>query len=148
MKNVIKAITLLLVFVMMVSVLGACGEQKSETVTNVKITITAGDTVILKDVDVAVAADEPTVMLAFQQAMDDDDEFPDVKFNEDDEGNLIDVLDIGEFVDTAENYWEFRLNDKKFAETKGRAATTKIKEGDQIFFEYDAAAKALIDNAE
>jgi len=148
MKKIIKMTSILVCALMLLVIFASCGQETSSVTTNVKITITAGDTVILKDVDVAVASDEPTVMQAFQQAMDDDNEFPDVRFDEDDEGNPVSVLDIGEFVDTADSYWEFRLNDKKFSETKGRASTTKIREGDRIYFEYDPEAKALIDNAE
>ena len=147
MKKAFKMIALFTAVVLALGVFASCGAAKSDVVTNVKMTVTAGDTVILKDVDVAVYADEPTVLLAFQQAMDDDNDFPEVVFTEDDEGNPVDVKDIGEFVDGTENFWEFRLNDKKFTETKGRASTTSIKEGDAIYFEYDASAKAVIDGS-
>ena len=140
MKKIVKALAICIFAAILLGALVSCGEENSGATTNVKITITAGDTVILKDVDVAVVSDEPTVLLAFQQAMDDDNEFPDVVFEEDDEGNLLGIKDIGEFKDSTEKYWEFRVNDKTFSEMKGRASDYKIKEGDQTFFEYGAAA--------
>ena len=137
MRRTVKLIVLAVAVVMIISVLASCGAKASGKTTNVTITITAGDTVILKDTPVAVVSDEPTVLLAFQQAMDDDNDFPNVVFAEDADGNPVDVQDIGEFVDTAEKFWEFRLNNQPLG-SAGKAASCKIREGDAIYFEYGA----------
>ena len=140
MKKTLKTLALCMVAVMLLAVLASCGAEKvSENAVTVNVKITAGDTVIFDD-EVFVNSDEPTVMKAFQQAMDDDNEFPEVVF--DDAENPMDVKNVGEFVDTPEKYWEFRVNDIAFSDIKGRAGVYAISEGDQIFWEYGAAAEA------
>ena len=140
MKKFVKIAAVVLAVVMACAVLASCGAKASGKTTNVTISVVAGDTVILKDAPVAVVSDEPTVLLAFQQAMDDDNDFPEVVFVEDEEGNLLDVKDVGEFVDTAEKYWQFRVNDLSFSDIRGRASSYTIREGDAIYFEYGAEA--------
>ena len=51
------------------------------------------------------------------------------------------VENIGDYVDSAEKFWEFRVNDIPFSEIKGAAGVYAIKEGDQIFWEYGVAAE-------
>ena len=50
------------------------------------------------------------------------------------------VLDIASFLDTADKYWEFRVNNISFENTKGKPGEYSIKDGDRIYFEYGAAA--------
>ena len=139
MKKTLKTLAICMVAVMLLAVLASCGAEKvSENAVTVNVKITAGDTVIFDD-EVFVNSDEPTVMKAFQQAMDDDNEFPEVVF--DDAENPMNVKDVGEFVDTPAKYWEFRVNDIAFADIKGQAGVYAISEGDQIFWEYGAAAE-------
>ena len=140
MKKLIKALIVCLAVSVLCCAFASCGAGKSGTVTNVKLTVKAGDTIILNDVDVAVTGDDPTVMSAFRQAMDDDDGFPEVRFDNDEDPTT--VLDIGEFHDSTEKYWEFRVNDKSFSDIKGRANAYSVKEGDRIYFEYGASSTA------
>ena len=140
MKKTARVLALAIATVLTIAVFASCGAQSSGKITNVTMTITAGDTVILDHVPVAVDSDEPTVLLAFQQAADDDNDFPEVGYNTDDDGNILDVTDIGEYVDSADRYWQFRVNDLSFDEIRGRASTYTIKEGDAIYFEYGASA--------
>lgn len=136
MKKTLKTLVFCIVAVMLIATFASCGAEKvSENAVTVNVKISAGGTVIFDD-EVFVNSDEPTVMKAFQQAMDNDNEFPEVVFDYDDEGNPVSVLTIGEFVDSAEKFWEFRVNDIAFADIKGRASVYAIEEGDQIFWEY------------
>ena len=142
MKKILKSLVICMVAVMLLAALASCGAEKvSENAVTVNVKIAAGGTVIFDD-EVFVNSDEPTVMKAFQQAMDDDNEFPEVVFDYDDEGNPVSVLTIGEFADSAEKYWEFRVNDIAFADIKGRANGYAINDGDQIFWEYGVVEEA------
>ena len=139
MKKLTKITVLFVCAALLIAVFAACGAEESGTVTNVKLSVKAGDTVILNEVDVAVKGDAPTVMDAFRQAMDDDDAFPNVVFQEDENGDPVRVLDVGEFVDTAEKFWEFKVNDLSFNDIKKQASVYEVKEGDRIYFEYGAS---------
>lgn len=136
MKKTFKIFAICMVAVMLLAALASCGAEKvSENAVTVNIKISAGDTVIFDD-EVFVNSDEPTVIKAFQQAMDDDNEFPEVEFEYDDEGNPVRVLNVGEFVDSIDKFWEFRVNDIAFADIKGQPNVYAIEEGDKIFWEY------------
>lgn len=138
MKKTIRTLVICMAAVMLLAMFASCGAEKvSENAVTVNVKITAGDTVIFDD-EVFVNSDEPTVMKAFQQAMDDDNEFPVVVFDNDE--NPMHVKDIGDFVD-GDKFWEFRVNDIPFSEIKGAAGVYAIKEGDQIFWEYGVAAE-------
>ena len=129
------------VFVLLLTVT-SCGtkERDASSITNVKLSVMAGDTVILNDVDVAVKGDSPTVIDAIRQAFEEDDGLPEIRFDRKDDP--LTVLDIGEFLDNAERFWEFRLNDTPFSKTKGMAGNCRISEGDRIYFEYSTIAES------
>lgn len=137
MKKTIRILVLCMAAVMFVTSFASCGAKTSENAVTVSIKISAGDTVIFDD-EVTVNSDEPTVMQAFQQAMDDDNDFPIVVF--DDEENPMTVYDVGEFKDSTEKFWEFRVNDIAFSDIKGQAGVYSIKEGDKIYWEYGAGS--------
>ncbi len=124
--------TLSAVFLLLVS----CGEtrQPEEAGITVRMSVTAEGTVILNDVEVTVTDEHPTVMDAFRKAVSDDDGFPDVRYDNDD--HPMSVLDVASFLENSEKMWMFRVNNKTFDSTKGRAGNYGIKDGDRIYFEY------------
>ncbi len=138
MNRAVKLTAAFLSVLLLVCMVASCGQNASGKVTNVRMTVTADDTIILYDVPVAVVGEEPTVMDAFLQAVKDDDGFPPVRYDDDKEPSA--VLDIAGFLDTPDKYWEFRVNDRSFTQIRGRANAYSIKEGDRIYFEYGAAA--------
>lgn len=143
MKNTLRVVVLCLVAVMMLSVFAACANKNSGEAVTVTVKISAEGSVIFDD-EVVVYAEEPTVMDAFRQAMDDDDEFPMVVFNDD--ANPMHVKNIGDYVDTPEKFWEFRVNDIPFADIRGAAGSYSIKEGDVIYWEYGVVVEDTADS--
>ena len=129
---------ILFVFSFLLLSLAACGNigPDREGIT-VRMTITAGDTIILNDVEIRVKAYQPTVIGAVQEAIDEDDGFPKVRF--DDAERPMTVLDIGPFLDTPDKYWEFRVNDKSFSQMSGKAGDYSLNDGDRVYYEYGAA---------
>lgn len=142
MKNTLRVLVLCLAVVMMLSVFAACAKKNSENAVTVTVKISAEGSVIFDD-EVVVYSDEPTVMDAFRQAMDDDDEFPMVVFDNDEDP--LHVKNIGDYVDSTEKFWEFRVNDIPFADIKGAAGAYLIKEGDVIYYEYGVVVEDTAD---
>ena len=135
-----KRLIAILVSVMLLAVSSCSEKHEDGPAVTVRMSITAGETIILNDVPVTVRGQDPTVIDAVLQAIEDDDGFPPVRFDEKNDPQS--VLDIASFRDGSQSFWEFRVNDKSFEETKGRAGNYRIKDGDRIFYEYHMPSDA------
>ncbi len=132
-----RIIAVVLSLMLIACMFAACGSTASENFVTVTVNFEAdGEQFYSKEV--TVNADEPTVLMAVQQIMDEND---DITIVLDDEVEPTTILDVNDYVDSADAFWEFKLNDDDYVDTKGRASTNAIKDGDVITWGYTVDAE-------
>ena len=126
-----KIISLVLSLMLVACVFAACGNsQSSENAVNVTVNFEAeGGQFYSKEV--TVYADEPTVLLAVQYLMDEND---DITIVLDDEAEPMTILDVNDYTD-GEKFWDFKINDGEYGD-EGRASIATVREGDVITWAY------------
>ncbi len=126
-----KIISLVLSLMLITCVLAACGNtQTSENAVTVTVNFEAeGSQFYTKEV--TVYADEPTVLMAVQNLMDEND---DITIVLDDEAEPMTILDVNDYTD-GEKFWDFKIDDGEFGD-EGRASIAGIREGDVITWAY------------
>ncbi len=126
-----KIISLALALMMVVCVFASCGNtQSSENAVTVTVNFVA-DGADYYSKEVTVYADEPTVLLAVQYLMDENDDIEIVLDNPDDPTT---ILDVDEYTD-GDKFWDFKIGEDAYG-TNGRASNAKIKDGDVITWGY------------
>lgn len=92
---------------------------------------------------VTVNADEPTVLMAVQNLMDENDDITIVLDNEEEPSY---VQDVNDYLD-GDKYWDFKIGDNAYG-ASGGATVAKINDGDVITFAYMTSDEfAALENA-
>ena len=127
-----RVIALVLALVFSIAVFASCG-AKSDNFVTVTVNFEA-DGKQFYSKEVTVNADEPTVLMAVQNIMDEND---DITIVLDDEVEPSTILDVNEYVD-GDKFWEFKINDDDYTDTKGNASNNAISDGDVITWGYNS----------
>lgn len=126
-----KILSLVLSLMLVACVFAGCGNtQTSENAVTVTVNFVA-DGADYYSKEVTVYADEPTVLMAVQNLMDEND---DIVINLDSIDNPTTVLDVDDYTD-GDKFWDFKIGDDAYG-TNGRASNAKIKDGDVITWGY------------
>ena len=126
-----KIIALVLSVMLVACMFAACGSKEtSENTVTVTVNFEAeGKQFYTKQV--SVNADEPTVLMAVQNLMDENDDITIVLDNVDDPSY---VQDVNDYTD-GEKFWDFKIGDDMYGGS-GSAKDAKINDGDVITFGY------------
>ena len=126
-----KIISLVLSIMLVACVFAGCSNtQTSENAVTVTVNFVV-DGADYYSKEVTVYADEPTVLMAVQNLMDEND---DIVINLDDMDNPTTIIDVDEYTD-GDKFWEFKINDDAYGEAKS-AVDAEINEGDVITWAY------------
>ena len=130
-----RIIALVLSLMLVVCVFASCGGGKtSENAVTVTVNFEAkGEQIYTKEV--TVYADEPTVLMAVQNLMDEND---DIEITLEDFYGSLTVGAVNDYANDDTSMWEFKIGDKDYSEMSGRADTNIIKDGDVITWGYTA----------
>lgn len=128
-----RIITIALSLIFVLSMLASCGTSYENEMTVTVNFEAKGEQFYSKEVTVLYNDETPTVLMAVQALMDAND---DIVIVLDDEYEPTTINDVDDYVTDDLGYWEFKLNDKDYSDTKGRASNNEIKEGDVITWGY------------
>lgn len=126
-----KIISLVLSIMLVACVFAGCSNtQTSENAVTVTVNFVA-DGADYYSKEVTVYADEPTVLMAVQNLMDEND---DIVINLDNMDEPTTILDVDDYTD-GDKFWDFKIGDDAYG-TNGRASNAEIKDGDVITWGY------------
>lgn len=126
-----KIISLVLSLMLVACVFAGCSNTPtSENAVTVTVNFVA-DGADYYSKEVTVYADEPTVLMAVQNLMDEND---DIVINLDSMDEPTTILDVDDYTD-GDKFWDFKIGDDAYG-TNGRASNAKIKDGDVITWGY------------
>lgn len=125
-----KIIALVLSVILVACVFTACGpKETSENFVTVTVNFEA-DGAQFYSKNVTVNADEPTVLMAVQNLMDENDDITIVLDNEEEPSY---VQDVNDYLD-GDKFWDFKIGDNAYGASG--ASVAKINDGDVITFAY------------
>ncbi len=126
-----KIISLVLSIMLVACVFAGCSNtQTSDNAVTVTVNFVV-DGADYYSKEVTVYADEPTVLMAVQNLMDEND---DIVINLDDMDNPTTILDVDDYTD-GDKFWDFKIGDDVYGDNKG-ASNTSIDDGDVITWAY------------
>ena len=126
-----KILSLVLSLVLVACVFAGCSNtQTSENAVTVTVNFVV-DGADYYSKEVTVYADEPTVLMAVQNLMDEND---DIVINLDNMDDPTTILDVDDYTD-GDKYWEFKIGDDAYG-AEGSAVEADIKDGDVITWAY------------